>query len=69
MLQPRICITACCLSQNDKYPLDDYSALGLVEFNIICHYNKYGNEIYDQVKERSDSKEVITIEDDMIFEC
>lgn len=54
---------------NDKYHLDDYSALGLVEFNIICHYNNYGNEIYDRVKERSDSKEVITIEDDMIFEC
>lgn len=53
---------------NDKYPLDDYSALGLVEFNIICHYNKYGNEIYNQVKEKFDSKEVITIEDDMIFE-
>lgn len=44
------------------------SALGLVEFNIICHYNNYGNEIYDQVKARSDSKKVITIEDDMIFE-
>lgn len=42
--------------KNDKYPLDDYSALGLVEFNIICHYNKYGNEICDQVKETSEEK-------------
>lgn len=53
---------------NDKYPLDNYAALGLVDFNVICHYNKYSSEIYNQLKEKSDGKEVITINDDMVIE-
>lgn len=56
------------LEQNDKYPLDDYTALGLIDFNVICHYNKYERETSDQVKETSGEKDIITINDDTVIE-
>ena len=56
------------LEQNARYPLDDYAALGLIDFNVICHYNKYEREISDQVKEKSGEKDIITINDDTVIE-
>lgn len=56
------------LEPNDRYPLDDYIALGLVDCNVICHYDKYGSDIYNHVKEASGGKDIITIDDDMVVE-